>query len=160
MSKRYPPVPWRTVNDPIAGHPRHYKNGIELDWYDKEPPKGSYRSIFKWGNPKEYKVPSEGMFDYMMDKLGFTPEFMNGKKNFGLEQVRYDVKSDLTEEEKKNLLEIVGGDGADDDYTRLRVAYGQTMIDLMRLRGGIVENVPDRVLYPSETEQIEKIGSY
>ena len=70
MSKNsYPKVPWRTVKDPIAGHPRTYENGIKLDWYTTEAPAGSYRSIFKWGNPKEYKVPSEGMFNYMMKKL-------------------------------------------------------------------------------------------
>ena len=52
MSKNsYPKVPWRTVKDPIAGHPRTYENGIKLDWYTTEAPAGSYRSIFKWGNP-------------------------------------------------------------------------------------------------------------
>ena len=110
MSKNsYPKVPWRTVKDPIAGHPRTYENGIKLDWYTTEAPAGSYRSIFKWGNPKEYKVPSEGMFNYMMKKLDFTPEVLNSKKNFG---------------------------------------------------DSIVENVPDLVLYPSTTEQIENIVKY
>lgn len=161
MSKNsYPKVPWRTVKDPIAGHPRTYENGIKLDWYTTEAPAGSYRSIFKWGNPKEYKVPSEGMFNYMMKKLDFTPEFLNSKKNFGDSPVKYEIKSQLSAEEHKALLAFVAGDGADDDYTRLRVAYGQTMIDLMRLREGIVENVPDLVLYPSTTEQIENIVKY
>ena len=161
MSKNsYPKVPWRTVKDPIAGHPRTYENGIKLDWYTTEAPAGSYRSIFKWGNPKEYKVPSEGMFNYMMKKLDFTPEFLNSKKNFGDSPVKYEIKSQLSVEEHKALLAFVAGDGADDDYTRLRVAYGQTMIDLMRLREGIVENVPDLVLYPSTTEQIENIVKY
>ena len=161
MSKNsYPKVPWRTVKDPIAGHPRTYENGIKLDWYTTEAPAGSYRSIFKWGNPKEYKVPSEGMFNYMMKKLDFSPEFLNSKKNFGDSPVKYEIKSQLSVEEHKALLAFVAGDGADDDYTRLRVAYGQTMIDLMRLREGIVENVPDLVLYPSTTEQIENIVKY
>ena len=94
MSKNsYPKVPWRTVKDPIAGHPRTYENGIKLDWYTTEAPAGSYRSIFKWGNPKEYKVPSEGMFNYMMKKLDFTPEFLNSKKNFGDSPVKYEMKS-------------------------------------------------------------------
>lgn len=159
MAKKYPKIPWRTVNDPIAGHPRNYE-GFNPDWYTSAAPEDTYRSIFKWGNPNEYKVPSEGMFKYMEKALGFTPEFLQSKKNYGTNKVKYDIKSNLTDEEKSALLGFVGGDGTDDDYQRLRVAYGQTMIDLMRLREGIVENVPDLVLYPSQTKQIENIVKY
>jgi len=38
----------------------------------------------------------------------------------------------------------------------LKVAYGKTMIDLMRLREGIVENVPDLVIHPRGKEDIQK----
>ena len=72
----------------------------------------------------------------------------------------FDIKSNLTETEHGELLAIVGGQGADDNYTRLRVAYGQTMVDLMRLREGVVENVPDLVLYPATTAEIQKIVNY
>ena len=34
------------------------------------------------------------------------------------------------------------------------------MYDLLRLRKGIVENVPDAVLYPRNDEEIEKIVAY
>lgn len=158
--KSYPEVPWRTFEDPIAGHPRTYKNGIDLDWYMKDAPKGSWRSIFKWGNPHEYKVPSEGMFNHLMGKLKFDEKFLNEHRNFGDGPVKYDAPSNLTPEEEKDLLALVDGQGARDDYTRLSVAYGQTMMDLMRLRQGIVDNVPDIVLYPSDTAQIEKIVKY
>ncbi len=103
MSKKsYPGVPWRTINDQIAGHPRNYENGINLDWYMKDAPKGSYRSIFKWGNPHEFKVPSEGMFNFMMKELGFTEEFLRSKKNYGDGPVNYDIKSNLTVEEHRD----------------------------------------------------------
>ncbi|HEY8395297.1 MAG TPA: FAD-binding oxidoreductase, partial [Bacilli bacterium] len=42
----------------------------------------------------------------------------------------------------------------------LSVAYGKTMYDLLRLRKGIVENIPDAVLYPSSEEEIVKIVAY
>lgn len=156
----YPKIPWRTEKDAIAGHPRTYEGDFNPEWYTKEAPKGSYRSIFKWGNPKEYKVPSEGMFKHMQKVLGFTPEFMAEHKNYGDGPVDFDIKSNLTETEHNDLLAFVDGDGADDNFTRLRVAYGQTMVDLMRLREGIVENVPDLVLYPSTAEQIGNIVKY
>lgn len=161
MSKNsYPKVPWKTIDDPIAGHPRTYENGINLNWYMKDAPAGSYRSIFKWGNPHEYKVPSEGMFNHLMSKLGFDETFLKEHENFGDSPVKYDLKSNLTADEESALLAFVDGDGTKDDYIRLSCAYGQTMIDLMRLRDGIVENVPDLVLYPSTTVQIQKIVKF
>lgn len=157
---KYPERPWKTVDDPIAGHPRTYTNGVNIDWYTAESPKGSYRAIFKWGNQKEYKVPSQGMFDYLADKLDFDVNYLEKHKNFGDGQVDYEDTCALTAEEIKDLMAIVDNNGTSDKYARLDVAYGQTMIDLMRLREGVVENVPDLVLYPSTQEEVEKIVKY
>ncbi len=162
MAKQtYPKVPWRTDKDPIAGHPRAYEGfDVKHEWYTKESPEGSYRSIFKWGNQKEYKIPSETMYKYLRGKINFTPEWLEKHKNYSDQKVSYNSPSNLTEAERADLLALVGGNGTIDDYTRLDVAFGQTMIDLMRLREGIVENVPDLVLYPSTHEEIEKIVAY
>ena len=160
MANKYPERPWKTVEDPIAGHPREYTNGVNLDWYMKESPKGSYRAIFKWGNQKEFKVPSQGMFDYLSKVLDFDESYCKAHQNFGDSKVEYEDKCALTSDEIKELLAIVDGNGTSDKYARLDVAYGQTMIDLMRLREGIVENVPDLVLYPSTQEEIEQIVKY
>ena len=157
---KYPGRPWRTVDDPIAGHPRTYTNGVNLDWYMKESPEGSYRAIFKWGNQKEYKVPSQGMYDYLSKVLDFDEKYCKDHKNFGDSKVDYEDTCALTKEEIKDLMAIVGGNGTSDKYARLDVAYGQTMVDLIRLREGIVENVPDLVLYPGSQEEIEKIVKY
>lgn len=159
-NNKYPKVPWRTVEDDIAGHPREYAGEYCPDWYTETSPEGTYRSIFKWGNQKEYKIPAEAMFNYLKDKLGFDKDFLEGKKAYGTEKVELDLKSNLTAAEQQALLAFVGGNGTTDDYTRLSVAYGQTMVDLMRLRHKIVENVPDLVLYPSETAEIENIVNY
>ncbi len=161
MAKKYPKIPWRTINDPIAGHPREYKNDYtDIPWYTQESPKESYRAIFKWGNQKEYKIPSQGMFDYLEKAIKFDKNFLLNKKNFGDAKVDFVDQCALTDEEANTLLSFVDNDGSRDKYVRLDVAYGQTMVDLIRLRNGIVENVPDIVLYPSTTEQVEKIVSY
>jgi len=47
-----------------------------------------------------------------------------------------------------------------DNYSRLEAAYGKTMIDLMRLRKGIVENVPDMVIWPRNKKDIKDIVRY
>ncbi len=162
MSKNntYPKVSWRTFDDPIAGHARIYKDNPQYNWYTEESPKGSYRSVFKWSNPKEYKIPSEGMFKYLKEKLNFDENFLNDHVNFGLDKVEYKHVSKLTKEEEEYLLSAVGGDGTTDNYERLFSAYGKTLIDIMRLREKHVDKVPDLVLYPSTKEQIEKIVAY
>lgn len=162
MSKKnkYPEIPWRTFDDPIAGHAREYTHNPSYDWYTQESPARSYRSIFKWANQKEYKIPSEGMYDYLKEKLNFDEKFIAENKNFGLDEIRYEQKCNLKKEEIDYLLSIVGGDGSTDSYDKLFVAYGKTLIDIMRLREKKVDRVPDLVLYPSSTEQIEKIVHY
>ena len=158
--KNYPQVPWRTWDDPIAGHPRFYKGGYNPDWYIKEAPEGSYRQVLKWANPKEFKVPSESMFNYLSERIGISPEFCESHKNFALDQVEYDIPCNLSDEEVNTLLSYVDGDGTQDNFKRLFVSYGKTMIDIYRARNKFVENVPDLVLFPSVTEQIEKIVKF
>ena len=46
------------------------------------------------------------------------------------------------------------------DYDRLAVAYGFTAYDILRLRHKVIDSVPDVVLYPDTTEQVEKIVAY
>ena len=36
--------------------------GFEPKWYLENPPKRSYRSIFKWGDPTFNKVPKEILY--------------------------------------------------------------------------------------------------
>ncbi len=160
MKKDYPERPWRTFDDPIAGHARTYEHNPQYDWYTEPSPAKSYRSIFKWANPKEYKIPSEGMYDYLKEKLDFDEKFLRDNKNFGLEEVKYERACALTDEEVETLLTFVGGNGSKDNYDRLFVAYGKTLIDIMRLREKKIDKVPDLVLYPAETDEIEKIVKF
>ena len=59
------------------------------------------------------------------------------------------------------LAEIVGQENALSDlFERLRVGYGKTMIDLMRLRDGVIENIPDLVLRPRSREDLRATTDY
>ena len=67
----------------------------------------------------------------------------------------------LAQEHLDALREIVGEEGFSvSDYARLSVAYGFTAYDILRLRHKIIDSVPDVVLYPDTTEQVEKIVAY
>lgn len=131
------------------------------NWFTEESPKGSYRSIFKWGDPKAYKIPRENLYKLVKEIFGLTDDEFKEPGELGLEQVKYDIPPKLDKKHIAAFEKIVGKENVSQkDYDRLSVAYGQTMIDLMRLRKGIVENIPDAVLYPGDAEEITKIVAY
>ncbi len=135
--------------------------GFSPNWYTEESPKHSYRSIFKWGDQKAYKIPRENLYKLVKELFGLTDEDFTERKELGLDKVSYDIPSALDNKHITALKKIVGEKNiTTDDYARLSVSYGQTMLDLMRLRKKIVENVPDVVLYPENKEQITAIVDY
>ncbi|WP_069649035.1 FAD-binding oxidoreductase [Caloranaerobacter ferrireducens] len=139
---------------------KKYK-GFEPKWVKEPPPPGTYRSIFKWGDPNEYKIPNERLYKMMKEKFNMTDDDFKQPKKLGLEKVSFNKPINLTQEQINTFKNIVGPENVKtDDYSRLQVAYGKTMIDLMRLREGIVENIPDIVLYPRDKNDIQKIVEY
>lgn len=127
-------------------------------WFTELAPKDSYRNFFKWGDPAFNKPPKEGLYKLMKTTFNLTDDDFKKPSELGLEKVDYDIPCSLSAEQIKAFKDIVGENNVgEDNISRLSVAYGKTMLDIMRLRKGIVENVPDIVLYPSTTEEIIKI---
>ncbi len=140
---------------------KSYKREPEPQWYREVPPKDSYRSILKWGAMDEFKNPNERLYRLMKETFKMTDEDFKVKQKMGLEKVVHNKPINLTPQQIEVFKKIVGEENIKtDDYTRLAVSYGKTMIDLMRLRNGIVENIPDVVLYPRSKEDIEAIVKY
>lgn len=131
------------------------------NWCEEAPPAGTYRSILKWGDPNEFKHPNKRLYGLMKKTFNMTDEDFKTRQYTGLQEVKYDKPCGLSSSQIAVLTAIVGAENIKlDDYSRLQLAYGKTMIDLMRLRQGIVENVPDAVLHPRTKEDIQKIVSY
>lgn len=137
-------------------HP--YKD-FEPKWFNEAFDTKSYRSIFKWGEPERIKPPKESLYKMMKETFGLTDEvFKIYSENLGTDEVKYNIPCTLSKEIIDAFAKIVGTDFVKtDDYSRLSVAYGKTMYDILRLRNKIVENIPDAVLYPDNKEQIEAI---
>lgn len=128
------------------------------EWYHQQAPEGSYRELFKWGDPNDYKAPSLKLYQLMKNVFHMTDDDFQERQEMGLEKVDFEAPVNLPKEFIKELEKIVGKDDVKTDcYNRLRVAYGKTMIDLMRLRKKIIENLPDVVVYPDNREEIIKI---
>jgi alkyldihydroxyacetonephosphate synthase len=135
--------------------------GFAPEWYEETPPAKSYRSILKWGDPNEFKHPNARLYELMKSTFNMTDADFGQKEKMGLEKVAFNLPISITKEQIDTFKQIVGEENIlEDEYSRLQVAYGKTMIDLMRLREGIVENVPDIVIHPRDKEDIKKIVEY
>jgi alkyldihydroxyacetonephosphate synthase len=136
-------------------------NEFQPKWCEEAPPAGSYRSILKWGAPNEFKHPNKRLYALMKKTFDMTDEDFKKTQKMGLEKVAYNQPIKLTKDQIGMFETIVGKENVKlDEYSRLQLAYGKTMIDLMRLREGIAENVPDIALHPRSKEDIVKIVDY
>lgn len=136
--------------------------GFEPNWVTKAAPPDSYRSIFRWGDPEFVKYPKESLYKMMKEIFGMTDEdFKDYRLDTGFDKVKLDAPVNLAPEHIDALKKIVGEENVStDDYARLCVAYGSTAYDLLRMRQGKFESLPDAVIYPGESEEVERIVEY
>ena len=137
--------------------------GFEPKWLLTPAPAGSYRSIFRWGDPEFFKYPKESLYKMMKEAFHMTDEdFRDYTDDIGFDQVSLpDHPSRIAPEHLEALKKIVGEEFVTTgDYERLSVAYGCTGYDLLRLRHKQIDSLPDVVVYPDTAEQVEKIVCY
>ena len=137
--------------------------GFEPKWLLTPAPAGSYRSIFRWGDPEFFKYPKESLYKMMKEAFHMTDEdFRDYTDDIGFDQVSLpDHPSRIAPEHLEALKKIVGEEFVTTgDYERLSVAYGCTGYDLLRLRHKQIDSLPDVVVYPDTTEQVEELVRY
>ena len=132
------------------------KKESQPNWYEGEFPAESYRALFKWGNPYVYKHPNQGLVGLMEETFGFQMQDLSSPHNLGLETVDIQAPVRLSETQLDALRRIVGIENVSTDtFARLRASYGKGMIDLLRLRSKIHENLPDAVVSPRSTAEVQ-----
>ena len=138
-----------------------YKD-FEPKWVKTAAPKDSYRSIFRWGDPDFVKYPKESLYKLMKEKFDMTDDdFKQYSGDIGMEPVKLDAPCNLSEAHLAALRNIVGEEYVTvEDYPRLAVAYGKTGYDTLRLRAKRVDCLPDAVVYPGTTKEVEQIVAY
>ena len=137
-------------------------NEFEPKWVKEPAPADSYRSIFRWGDPNFVKYPKESIYKMMKEKFAMTDEdFAGYAGDIGMEKVELNAPCHLAKEHLEAFVRIAGAENVTtEDYPRLAVAYGKTGYDAARLRERRIDCLPDVVIYPSETEEVEKIVAY
>lgn len=136
--------------------------GFEPAWVKNAAPKDSYRSIFRWGDPDFVKYPKESLYKLMKDYFKLDDNYFKQYANdIGMDSVELNIPSKLAKKHLDAFRKIVGDAYVSTaDYNRLSVAYGKTAFDLLRMREKRFESLPDAVIYPDTSEQIEEIVKY
>jgi alkyldihydroxyacetonephosphate synthase len=130
-------------------------------WTESAPPSGTYRSVFKYGDPHSFKHPSAKWYGMIKEEFGMTDDDFRTKKDEGLAPVRTDRPVMIDARHREHIETICGKDNVTtDDYSRVKYAYGKTTEEMMELRKGVVREVADLVVHPRSKEDVRKIVEY
>jgi alkyldihydroxyacetonephosphate synthase len=136
------------------------KDKFYPQWCEQEAPPRSFRSLIKYGDPKGFKHPNRGLFRLLKETFGVDNEDFK-KPKLSLEPFDIEIPPHLAEEHIKALRLVVGGENLlTDTYSRTRASYGAGIIDALRLRQRIVENIADVVICPSSQQDLEAVVHY
>jgi len=129
-------------------------------WCEQVAPARSFRSLFKYGDPGGFKHPNPGMYELIKDTFAMTDDDFRSP-SLNMEFFNIEVPSRLPAGQVEDFTGMVGaGNCYTDTYSRTRVSYGGGMIDALRLRKSVVENLPDIVLCPRSSSDIAAVVNY
>ncbi len=136
------------------------QDDFKPNWYEGETPIGTYRSLFKWNDINGFKHPNNGFYRLLRDTFAMRDEDFTHPK-LDIEALDVDVPCGLPLDHLRQFSQIVGDENIKTDtYSRIKASYGAGMLDALRLREKIVENICDAVLLPRSREDVEKIVHY
>lgn len=137
------------------------KESFTPNWYEDKAPQGSYRALLKWGALNEFSHPNRGLVAFLKSTFDMTDEDFKEKKWMGLDLIQENLPSKLTSAQISTLTKIVGTENfSTDTYKRIEVSYGKGMIDIIRLRNKLIENIPDAVVFPKDKKDIQAIIAF
>ena len=130
-------------------------------WSEEPPPPGSYRSIFKYGDPSGFKHPSDKWYAMLKAEFGLSDRDFKARQNEGREPLVLERPPQLAERQIAALAAIVGAENvAADEYNRTRHAYGKTTEEMMELSRGVVREIADLVVHPRHKADVRRIVAY
>jgi alkyldihydroxyacetonephosphate synthase len=137
------------------------KQAVQVPWIERAAAPNSYRSLFKWGDPDGYKHPNRGMLALLTEVFNLNAHDLAQPQNSGFETFDQEIPCQMADEHLSAFEKMVGKENIKmDTYTRTRVSYGAGMIDALRLRRHILENIPELVLCPRSSQDIQNIVEY
>ena len=129
-------------------------------WCEQEAPSRSWRSLFKYGDPRGFKHPNRGLYRLIKESFHMVDADFQ-KPVLKMDLFNKEIPVRLPTRHVSALTKIVGKQNLHSEtYLRTRASYGAGMLDALRLRNEIIENIPDLVLWPRNQADIEKIVGY
>lgn len=137
------------------------KSKFQPQWINDAPTKGSFRSIFKYGDPEGYKHPNEMLFEELKEKFNLSEDDFVEKESTGNEVVDISIESKLSIAQIDKFIEICGKENVSSkEYDRLKFSTGKTVEETMKLRRNIIGLISDLVVHPRTKTEISEIVKY
>ncbi len=131
------------------------------DWTEQAPAPGTFRSIFKYGDPHHFKHPSDAWYKMMKQDFHLSDADFAARGAQGLEPVVLNRPPKLGASQIEALQAIVGPQNvALDDYSRVKYASGKTTEEMLEMRLNIIREVADCVVHPRDKHDVAKIVAY
>ena len=137
------------------------KKFFEPSWRETPPAENSYRSVFKWGNPSEYKHPNHKLFEEIKSLFNMNDSDFASPVSEGNEKVTLKTKPRFTKKTLADLIKISGSENVStDSYQRVKFSSGKTVEEAINLRNGKADRVSDAVIHPRNKKEIQDIITY
>ena len=137
------------------------KKSFTPDWINQAPVPGSYRSIFKYGDPNDFKHPNQKLYEELKNHFHLTDDDFKEKQNTGDEIVELNQKPELTDKQIKFFTELCGQENCSiKEYDRLKYSTGKALEEALLLRHGKNEKISDLVVHPRNKKEIAEIVKY
>ena len=131
------------------------------DWMEKPPVPGTFRSIFKYGDPQHFKHPSDAWYKMMKQDFHLSDADFLSKYEEGNSMVVLNRPPELKPEQIAALAAIAGKENvALDDYSRVKYASGKTTEEMLEMRQGVIREVAYVVIHPRDKHDVRKIVQY
>lgn len=131
------------------------------DWNGNLKNENTYRTIFRWGNPDYADEPTEELYNFVKEKLYLSDEDFMIPVGQGDKPIDLEIPTKLSKTHIKEFEDIVGKINVETDtLSRVKACYSKGVLDSMRLRAEVLENLPDAVISPSSEEQLLMLVKY
>jgi len=131
------------------------------EWINKAPKKGSFRSIFKYGDPNGFKHPNDRLVEELKSKFNISKDGFTKMETTGNELVSTNIPIKLNNTQVEEFIKICGAENVSSkEYDRLKFSTGKTIEEAMNLRREIIKDITDLVVHPRNKEEITKIVKY
>ncbi|NOR88466.1 MAG: FAD-binding protein, partial [Bacteroidales bacterium] len=137
------------------------ETGFQPKWINEAPKKGSYRSIFKYGDPLGFKHPNKMLFQELKEKFKLSDKDFAQKESTGNEAVDIKIESKLSIAQIDHFIGICAKENVSSkEYDRLQFSTGKTVEEAMKLRRKEIELISDLVVHPRNKAEVSEIVKY